>query len=420
MIGFRTNLLRPASGPEAHRVSYLELFFDLVFVFAITQVSHLLIAHPSAEGLVQTLIVALSVWWVWVYTTWAANWLNPETGWVRALFVGMMLLGIVMSASIPEAFGDKGTVFAVSMVAFNVGRSVFTVFAFARSRPDNAVNFIRIAIWNAAPGALWIAGSFVEGEARLPIWLVALLVDYLGPRIRFWVPRMGRSAVSTWNVTGEHFSERVNLFIIIALGESIIITGSQFSEQPFTATSLSAFLSAFASTVLMFFLYFNHGERGGSRYLTGAADARRGLVAQIAYTYVPVLLILGIVLTAVADELVLAHPLGIAEAAGMGGGHAVLPFAAEAGDGVSSGWIALIVCIAAALYLLGNLFFKRATGLPWLWSHVLGVVVLAVILALHQSLTPLAINWLTDAVLLAVVVADEVAFRRTKVVEASR
>lgn len=393
------NLLRAREGKGAHQVSYLELFFDLVFVFAVTQVAHLMIAHPSPEGLLETIVIGLSVWWAWVYTTWAANWLDPESGPVKALFVTLMLLGMVMSSSIPGAFGDKGLVFAAVMVAFNVGRSIFTTFAFRREVPGTEINFIRITIWNAIPGLFWILGALTPVDTRTWIWIAALTLDYIAPAIRFWVPRLGGSSVTTWNISGEHMSERVSLFMIIALGESIIITGTQFSAQEFSITSLSAFLSALASTILMFFLYFNHAESLASNYLSAQSEESRGSVARTAYTYIPAILILGIILTAVADEYVSAHPLGT-------GNTTTELF------GTPESWTAGTICLASALYLTGNFLFKRAAGGPWLWPHLGGIVALIVIYVNHSEISPLATNWATNLVLLLVVITDEMSYRK--------
>lgn len=386
-IGFASELLRPATGEDAHRVTYIELFFDLVFVFAITQISHILIHQQTATSLVHTVVLTLVVWWAWVYTTWATSWLNPERGWVRALMLVLMVLGMLMSSAIPEAFTARAVLFAVALVALQLTRSVFTIFVFARRHPDHAVNFVRITIWHAAAGALWIWGALAPEQQRLWIWLVALVVDYAGPRIRFWVPGLGASSLDTWNVSGEHMAERVSLFLIIALGESIIVTGVAFSAGGLNWLNGVAFLAAFVSTVLMWLLYFNHGQRRGSDYIAQAAQ--RGMIAQTAFSYVPILLILGIVLTAVADELVLHNPLG-----------------------ESNAWAAALLCGASAVYLVGNALFKRATGRPWLFSHLVAIPALAVAFVAHPLVSPLALSWITNGVLLVVVIFDENAARR--------
>lgn len=387
--GLRTDLLRRGEGGDSSRVGYVELFFDLVFVFAVTQLSHLLIAHPGPEALVHTLVLGLAVWWVWVDTMWVTNWLDPERVPVRAMLVVLMLLGLVMASAIPEAFEDKALLFAVCLVTMQVGRSVFTALAMARHWPENAVNFVRITTWLAVSGGVWVAGALVE-EHRLALWVVAAAIDVVGPRAMYWVPGLGASEARSWVVRGQHMAERVSLFVIISLGESIIVTGTAFAELPLDATTFSAFASAFASTVLMWLLFFDRSERRATEFFTSRDET--GMVAQTAYTYVPFVIVAGIVLTAVADELVLLHPLG----------H----------DGHADAWTAGLVCGAAATYLVGNALFRRATGGAWSLPHLAGAALLGLLFLAHRELTPLALNWLSDAVLLAVIVGDVVRARR--------
>jgi low temperature requirement protein LtrA len=387
-----TTVAPPVHEEEGPGVTTLELFFDLVFVFAVTQISHSLIDHPDVVTLLQTLILTAAVWRVWVDTTWVTNWLNPENPRVRAMLFVLMLLGVLMSSAIPDAFTDHAMLFAASLVILQVGRSVFTALAFRRSRPDNARNFVRVALWNLGTGLLWLGGALASEEARLWIWLVAIVVAMAGPRLRFHVPGLGRSDPETWNVSGEHFAERVSLFLIIVLGESILVTGRSFAESSLSPLDALSFLAAFASTVLMWLLYFNHSQEGGRDYISDAE--KPGLVAQVAYTYIPLLLVIGILLTAVADEIVLDHPLG-----GRGGNELEL-------------WTAGLICGSGIVYLLGNFLFIRAVGLPWQFSHVVGAGALAVLFFGFSSVPPLALSWLANLVLAAVVTADNLSHRR--------
>jgi low temperature requirement protein LtrA len=385
-------LLRATDGDQAHRVTFVELFFDLVFVFAVTQISHSLIEHQDLLTLVQTLILIGAVWRVWVDTTWVTNWLDPDHHRVRGMLFVLMLLGVLMSSAIPEAFGDRALLFAGTMVTLQLGRSIFTAIAFRRSRPDNYLNFIRIAIWNLATGVLWLGGAFAPEEFRLWVWLAAVVVDMAGPRLRFVVPGFGRSEVETWNVSGEHMAERVSLFLIIVLGESILVTGRSFAEGNLGPLDILAFLAAFTSTLLMWLLYFNHGQEHGSDFISGSS--RPGLIAQVAYTYIPILLVIGILLTAVADEIVLVHPLG-----------------GDEGPALER-WTAGLICGSSVVYLTGNLLFKHAVGLPWLRSHLAGAGALIVLFSVFSFIPPLLLSWLANLVLAAVVVADHFSHRR--------
>lgn len=397
-FGFRRNVQRPDSGAEAHRVTFVELFFDLVFVFAITQISHALILKPDLPTVLQAVILTVAVWWVWVDTTWVTNWLHPEDGRVRGMLIVLMLLGLLMSTALPYAFGKRALVFALCLVAIQVGRSLFTMAALRRQDQANFLNFARITTWVSVSGAFWVGGALAPEQWRLPIWLIALAIDTAGPLARFFTPGLGATPTGVWTVSGEHIAERAGLFIILALGESIIVTGTSFGSLEFTPVTILAFLAAFTSTVLMWLLYFNHGESRGSEYIAGVEET--GPVARLAYTYLHILLVLGVVLTAVADGLVLVAPLGAAEQD------------IAAGKAPTDLWLAVLISASAALYLVGNALFKRAVGAPILLSHYVGVAVLALIVVVSPQLNPLAVSWLSNAVLLAVVFADERVFRR--------
>jgi low temperature requirement protein LtrA len=375
------HLLRPATGDVAHRVTYVELFFDLVFVFAVTQLSHVLIEHQDPLALLHTVMLAMVVWFAWVFTTWAMSWLNPERWQVAALLFVMMLLGMLIAVAIPDAFGDRALLFALALTAFGLVRSVFAIFAFAPTSKPHAVNFVRISCWHAVVGVLWITGALVAPDARLWVWIAALVLDYVGPRAHFWMPGLGASADATWNVSGEHMAERVSLFLIIALGESIIETGISFAAGPIDVVRGNAFLAAFVGTVLLFLLYFRRNERGGSDYISQAAE--RGMIAQTAYSYIPALLVFGIVASAVADALILGH----------------------SADGHGA-WVAGLLCGGAALYALGNALFRRATGGPWLPVHIVGAAALLALLPLYTLIPLVALSWIVNLVLLAIVVSD--------------
>ncbi len=267
--GMRADVLRHGDGHDGSRVGYIELFFDLVFVFAVTQLSHSLIAHPDLTTLLHTLILGWAVWWLWIDTTWVTNWLDPEKVPVRTMLLVLMLLGLLMSSAIPEAFEGKALLFAVPFVLIQVGRTLFTVWAMGRHWPENAENFVRITVWLGVSGAFWIAGAMTHDErTRLVLWVVAALIDVVGPRALFWVPGMGPTNPHTWSVRGSHMAERVSLFLIISLGESIIVTGTAFAELELDATTLLAFLAAFASTVLMWLLFFDRSEQSATAYFS--------------------------------------------------------------------------------------------------------------------------------------------------------
>src|SRR5687768_452330 len=299
----KRNLLRDRDGHREERVGFIELFFDLVFVFAVTQISHGLIEHPDPAGFAQAFMLLLAIWWVWVDTAWVTNWLDVRHVPVRMLLFALMAAGMLLAIAIPEAFHGRGLLFACAYVAAQLGRHFFMVLALHRHSADNYDNFIRISLWGLLEAPFWIAGALADGVAeRMALWGAALLIVSTGPVVAFWVPGLGRSETRTWNVEGHHFSERCGLFIIIALGESILVTGAAFGAADITLVTGTAFASAFVGTVAMWWLYFDVGAERAARQL--AQDKDPGRMARLAYTYLHIPIVAGIILAAAGDEMV--------------------------------------------------------------------------------------------------------------------
>src|ERR1700710_500031 len=278
----RGALFRLYAPHQHNRVTYAELFFDLVFVFAVTQISHTMLDRFTPLGVAQTGLLFLAVWWVWVYTSWITNWLNPELTPVRVLLFVLMLGGLVLSTSIPQAFESRGLWFAAAYAAMQVGKTVFLWVWTPRSPTPARMNAIRITAWLSASATFWIAGGFAEGNARLLLWAAAMGIEYLSAAVRFWIPKYGASNVADWVVEGGHMAERCAGFIIIALGESIVVTGATFSDLTWTTETVVAFLSAFLGSLAMWWIYFHKGAEKGSEQISTASEP--GRLARVAHT----------------------------------------------------------------------------------------------------------------------------------------
>ncbi len=241
---------QPTAGGHS-RASTLELFYDLVFVFAITQVSHFLLdehlENLNWTGAGQAAVILAAVWWSWNYTTWATNELDTRAPVVRGLVVGVMLGSLLMAIAIPEAWGERALLFAGAYVAIQVGRHTFLTFVSGTKGSNERERASHILVWFCFSGIFWIAGGLVDGDpARTILWLVALAIDYSAPLFVYRVPGMKRVASSAWNVASEHFAERFQLFVIIALGESIVVTGATTSAfDVLTNEVIAAFIVAF-------------------------------------------------------------------------------------------------------------------------------------------------------------------------------
>ncbi|HET9399119.1 MAG TPA: low temperature requirement protein A [Sphingomicrobium sp.] len=368
----RNSHLRPEGDRGDHSVNFIELFFDLVFVFAVTQLSHYLLAHHTLEGVLQTLVMFLAVWWAWVYTAWATNWLDPDRAPVRLALIVIMALSMVMSSAIPAAFGAYGLPFALAYVAIQVGRTAYTAWAREDFPRGTSTNMARATLYFVASGVLWIVGGLDEDPMRrLLWWTAALAIEFAGPLTFYFVPGIGRSSFAEWNISGAHMAERCGLFIIIALGEGILVTGATFTELQPTGPTILAFLSCFIGSVAMWWIYFDVGARRGHDLIEH--DARPGQLGRQAYTYGHIPIVAGIIVIAVADEQVLAHPTGHLE----------------------PDYVAALIG-GALLFIGGSMIFKRMTSGQHFWplSHSVGLILFSLLgmWAYIAHPTPLALH----------------------------
>jgi low temperature requirement protein LtrA len=295
------------SAEGEQRATFFELFFDLVYVFAVTQLSHHLLADISWPAAAQTAFMLVAVYWAWNYTTWMTNWFDPDTAPVRLVLVFVMLASLLMAVAIPEGFGDYALLFACAYSGLQIGRNVFVVAVTPLG--DFNQNFRQILAWSVISAPLWVAGGIVDAEAwRWVLWLGALGLDLAAPLVTFWLPGVGTTPMSQWQIEGAHFGERFQLFVIIALGESIVLAGATASGTGLSLDVVVALVFAFLSSTALWWLYF--GQIAGTvleRIRTATAD-ERGQIGRDIYTYLHLPIIAGIVLVAVGDELVIAHP----------------------------------------------------------------------------------------------------------------
>ena len=329
----RVRLLRErGDGPV--EVTPVELFFDLVYVLAITQLTHHLLEHLTLRGAGETLLLLLLVWGTWTHIAWTTNYFDLGTRAARLALIGVMLASLLMSAWLPEAFGDRGLAFAVALVTILAGWSSFVRAAVGRGHHLSAV-FERVLVWEAVSGVLLIVGGLAEGDARAAIWLVAVVLIYVVMWFGFPVPGRGRNLTTDYTIAGGHMAHRFLLFVILALGESILIAGANFGELPSSAATVAAFLVAFVGSVAFWWIYFDRAEEAGLRVMSAASDP--GRLGVTAYTYFHIPLVAGIIVAAAGDELAIAHP----------------------SDPATVASTALILG-GPALYLIGNALFKWA------------------------------------------------------------
>jgi low temperature requirement protein LtrA len=335
------------------------------------------------------MIVLLVVWWAWNYTTWVTNELDPESIVVRLVLIAVMLGSLLMAVAIPDAFGERALLFAGSYVGIQIGRHAFLTWGAAARGTLERERAGRILVWFVAAGVLWIAGALVDDPGRTALWLCALAVDYTAPLVFYRVPGRPRLTHTTWEVETSHFAERFQLFVIIALGETIVITGATTAERDIDTATVVAFALAFLATAAMWWLYFNYVATIAQRRLELAPDRTR--LARDAYTYLHVLLIAGVILAAVGDELVIAHPterLSADEAAAVVGG--------------------------PALYLVGHALFRLRMAGSIAWKRLAAAVACMAVGLLAGLVPALVVATLVVAVLVGLIVAEHVAGHRRR------
>ena len=302
------------------RVTPLELFFDLVFVFAFTQVTTVLSDDPTWRGLGHGLLILGALWWVWAAYAWLTNTVDPGDGAVWGTMLVAMAAMFVAALAVPEAFGRHGVVFGVAFLIVNVMH--LTLYALtARADRDLLTAILRIAPLAVAGAALIVAAGFVHGALRPMLWVLALAVGLFGPLF---------ASVSGWRVEPAHFVERHGLIVIIAIGESLVAIGLGTRGTALGSGVIVAAVLGLVVVASFWLAYFDFFPIRAEQMLADRSGAQRIALARDVYTYLHLPMVTGIVLFAFATKATLAHvgdELGTIPAVGLCGGPALYLFA---------------------------------------------------------------------------------------------
>ena len=291
-----------------------------------------------------------------------------------------MALALVMASAIGGAFESRGLVFAGAYAAMQVGRTAFIVLALGRDHPL-APNYRRMLGWLVISACFWIAGGLAEHWMRVGLWAVAVLCEYASPMTGFALPGLGRSSTRDWTIEGGHLAERCQLFVIVALGETLLATGGVLSEvEHWSLEVVSAVLATFAGTLAMWWLYFGTSSKDATAAITHAEDPGR---IGAYFHYVHAILIAGVIATAVGNDLVLAHPHA----------QAAVPQIA-------------ILLAGPAIYLLGSAIYKKVVYGSLPASHWIGALLLLALVPLSEFFNLLVLGWLTTALILGIAFWD--------------
>ena len=364
-----------------HRVTNLELFFDLVFVFAITQVTSFLAADLTWGGLLRGLFLLAALWWTWAAYAWLTNTLDPEEGAVRLAMFGSMGAMLVVALAVPHAFDVDGVVFGIAY--FSVRALHLVLYAIAsRGDPDLLGAVLRIAPSAMLGATLVVIAGFLDGTPQMVVWAIALTIDY------GWLLVVGMRG---WRVEAGHFVERHGLIIIIALGESIVAIGIGASGVALEAEVILAALLAMTVACALWWSYFDWLIYIAQAQLTSATGEERAILARDLYSYLHLPMVAGIVLFALGVKTTLGHvhdPLDVISAVGLCGG--------------------------LALYFAGHVAHRLRTGGGWGHGRPVATVVLLALVPVATMVPALASVALAAAVCAALIAYEALRYQNAR------
>jgi low temperature requirement protein LtrA len=363
---------------DEHEVTPLELFFDLVFVFAITQVTSLLADDPTWGGVLRGMLVLTALWWAWNGYAWLTSTMDVDEGGVRLALLASMGAMLFVALAVPGAFEDDALLFSLAYLVVRLLHLLLSAIV-AQDDPDRRDAIFRFAPTATVGASLLVLAAFFEGDQRIAVWVIALAIDYLGPA----VIGMGRG----WRIAPEHFAERYGLIVLIALGESIIAIGLGAGFELGIGVIVAAALGIVVVSAL-WWLYFDVAAILARRRLMQATGVERARLARDAYNYLHLLMVAGIVLFALGLKTTLGHVVDPLE---------TVP--------------AVALCAGAALYLLAHIAFLYRTTRRVFRRRTIGAVVLVALIPAAIAIPALAALALVAAVC-SLVVAYEVILHR--------
>jgi low temperature requirement protein LtrA len=364
-----------------HQVTPLELFFDLVFVFAMTQVTSLLVDDSTWGGVLRGMLVLAALWWAWSAYAWLTSATDVDEGGVRLVMLASIGAMFGVALAVPGAFGDDAVLFGVAYLLVRLLHLVLSALV-ARDNPDRLGAILRFAPTAIVGASLLVAAGFLEGDVQIAVWVVALAIDYFGPV----VIGVGQG----WQVAPEHFAERHGLIILIALGESMIAIGLGAGFELGTGVIAGAALGIVVVSAL-WWLYFDVAAIFGRGRLMRAQGLELHRLALHSYSYLHLPMLAGIVLFALGLKTTLDH-------------------VGEALDTVP----AVGLCGGAALYLLGQIaFLLRTTGRVFR-RRTVGAAVLLALVPIAVAIPALAALALVSVVCSSIVAYEAIRYREDR------
>ncbi len=362
---------------QEERVAPLELFFDLVFVFAFTQVTAYMSATPTWEGLAEGLLILTAVWWAWGAYAWLTNFVDADATSARLVVFASMGAMLIAALAIPEAFDDYGVLFGC---AYFVVRALHIFFwAYANEDVGVAAAVRNLGLTALPAPALLIVAGFLDGGAQASLWIIALTVDLTGPYL---------FGVDGYRVSPSHFAERFGLIIIIALGESIVAVGAGVAGVSLSAGIVIGALGGIAIAGALWWAYFDVVAVVAERRFMRAEAPERNRIARDSYSYLHLPMIMGIVLLALGIKKTLGYVDAPLE---------TVP--------------AVALCGGVALYLLSHVGFRLRNVGTWNRQRALAAVICLALIPLATSADALVALLAVAAVCIGLVLYETIRFR---------
>lgn len=380
--GSTPELVRTPNAPK--RATLLELLFDVVFVAALALTSMMLAREVTWARAGQLALVLIALWWTWSITALLTDFYNPQRTPIQALITATMTGTIIMAATVPLAFTTQGWLFAGAYVAIHLGRGIGLTIALRGHHAQSRA--IRFFFWFGVSGVLWIVGSLQDRPTQGVLWAFAAGIDLISASLRYPTPWLGRVPLNQYDQASSHLGERYQQFIILALGDLILVPTLRIGVTGFTGLRVFGFLLAFATTLLLWQLYVYQA----ATILESAISDRPGRATRWA-AYTHLVMVAGIVATAAGFDVVLDEPLGDT------------PISSVA-----------VIAGGPLLFLIGRVVFEYEARIELAWQRLIWVVVLIGVAPLLVMIPPVAVTAVVAAILLMTAASDAIRNRSAR------
>lgn len=360
------------SKEQKYEVTPIELFFDLIYAFAVSQLTQFLFTDQSWKGIVETLIMLIAIYMVWAYTSWAATMIRADRSKTRRMILTIMFIGLFMNTSMGRAFYGLGWLFVFTFLIIQLGRTCWTII----NSPDALFrdHFWRVLIWLAFSTPFWITGAFANGKFRILLWLTASIIDLTGTWVAHPIPSR-RLLSEDVEFDAPHLLERCRLFRLIAIGEMVFTSGAAISTVHMNLITVSLGIATMAEIVSLWALTFGRFFR----QVAGHVEETRDPIRTSRYAINALVVILfGLVMISVANKQIITHPLEMLSP--------IIIFLLIGGPicflAAQSWYLIVVPKIIPRSYVICVLFLLAAGSISYLFPAWISFILVALILSI--------------------------------------